>query len=441
MTAEGLERQIAQLRELVSPRVGIVRDLVRIPRSDDEPVPPILYRARLSNFDFKTASAVDRGAAGKGLTELEAIGGAIGEAIEHYCGSHPTIERIRRATLSAVGPDAVRPEDCVLFSKAQYATPGFPFRPLSEDTEIDWLPVTELSSGKTVLAPAALVHLNPRPRPPEENLCPSTSNGLAAGPDLASAIVSGLCELAERDGFLLHWMNRLPAPELELSGEGPVISGIVAHYRRFGVETRIFDITTNLPMYAMMAVTLDRSDNGPAAVFALGCNLDPRRAVIKSLFEMCQVRSGVARSAAAGPGRKPIARYQDIQTLEDHSGYFADLTHLQEIDFLLAGGPRKKLGDLPNRSLGSAEADLQVCVTGLAAAGHRAVFAELTTDDLSGYPIRVVRTIAPGLQPMHFGFGQERLGGKRLFEMPYRLGYTAAPRGEADLNPCPHPLA
>lgn len=190
-----------------------------------------------------------------------------------------------------------------------------------------------------------------------------------------------------------------------------------------------------------MAVTLDRSGNGPAAVFALGCNLDPRRAVIKSLFEMCQVRPGVARSADAVPDRKPIARYQDIQTLEDHSGYFADLTHLQEIDFLLVGGPRKKLGDLPNRSLGSAEADLQVCVTGLAAAGHRAVFAELTTDDLSGYPIRVVRAIAPGLQPMHFGFGQERLGGRRLFEVPYRLGYAKASRGEDDLNPCPHPLA
>jgi ribosomal protein S12 methylthiotransferase accessory factor len=131
MPAEGLERQIAQLRDLISPRVGIIRDLVRIPRSDDEPVPPILYRATLSNFDFKTASAEDRGAAGKGLSELEAIGGAIGEAIEHYCASHPPIEPSRRAKLSAVDPDAVRPADCVLFSAAQYATAGFAYRPLA----------------------------------------------------------------------------------------------------------------------------------------------------------------------------------------------------------------------------------------------------------------------------------------------------------------------
>jgi ribosomal protein S12 methylthiotransferase accessory factor len=440
MPAEGLEQQIARLRELVSPRVGIIRDLVRTPRGDDEPVPPILYQATLSHFDFRSAFANQRGAAGKGLTELEAIGGAIGESIEHYCASHPPAEPAHRSKQSEVGPDAVRPAECVLYSRAQYAGPGFPYRPLSDDTEIDWLAVKDLLSGKTVLAPAALIHLIPRLRPPEENLCSPTSNGLAAGPDLTSAIVAGLCELAERDGFLVHWLNRLPAPELELSNTAPIISEIVAHYRRFGVETRIFDISTDLPMHAMMSLTLDRGAGGPAAVFALGCDLDPQRAVTKSLFEMCQVRPGVARSSAARAA-EPILSYADVQTLDDHSHYFADPAHLPEIDFLLASGPRRKLCDLPNRSLGSAVDNLQVCVAGLAAVGIRALYAELTTDDVLGYPIRVVRTIAPGLQPMHFGQGQERLGGRRLFELPCRLGYASTSRSEADINPCPHPLA
>jgi ribosomal protein S12 methylthiotransferase accessory factor len=440
MAANGLEQQIAQLRELVSPRVGIIRDLVHIPRSDDEPIPPILYRAALSNFDFRSATTEERGAAGKGLTELEAIGGAIGEAIEHYCASHPPGEPVHRSKLSGVGPDAVRPEECVLYSAGQYAKLGFPYRPLSQDTEIDWLRVTDLLSGKTVLAPAALIHLSPRLRPPEETLCPATSNGLAAGPDLTSAILAGLCELAERDGFLVHWLNRLPAPELDLADAEAIICGIVAHYRRFGVETRIFDISTDLPMYAMMSLTLGHGDAGPAAVFALGCDLDPQRAVCKSLFEMCQVRPGVARSWAARAA-EPSLRYEQVHTLDDHSHFFADPAHLPEIDFLLAAGPRRRLRDLPSRSLGSAADNLQACVAGLATLGIRALYADLTTDDLSGYPIRVVRTIAPGLQPMHFGHGQERLGGRRLFELPCRLGYASTPRSEADVNPCPHPLA
>ena len=45
------------------------------------------------------------------------------------------------------------------------------------------------------------------------------------------------------------------------------------------------------------------------------------------------------------------------------------------------------------------------------------------------------------LQPMHFGAGQERLGGRRPFEMPRLLGRARRDLEEAELNRCPHPLA
>ena len=52
-----------------------------------------------------------------------------------------------------------------------------------------------------------------------------------------------------------------------------------------------------------------------------------------------------------------------------------------------------------------------------------------------------VRAIATGLQPMHFGFGQERLGGRRLYDVPKAMGYATEVRSETDLNLRPHPLA
>jgi ribosomal protein S12 methylthiotransferase accessory factor len=66
---------------------------------------------------------------------------------------------------------------------------------------------------------------------------------------------------------------------------------------------------------------------------------------------------------------------------------------------------------------------------------------DLTTADVRPYGIHVVRTLATGLQPIHFGHGEERLGGQRLFDLPRLLGYMSETRGERDLNPCPHPLA
>jgi ribosomal protein S12 methylthiotransferase accessory factor len=69
------------------------------------------------------------------------------------------------------------------------------------------------------------------------------------------------------------------------------------------------------------------------------------------------------------------------------------------------------------------------------------LYVDLTTPDVKDYGLHVVRVLATGLQPIHFGFGEERLGGRRLFEVPQRMGYTAEPRDVSDLNPCPHPLA
>ena len=73
--------------------------------------------------------------------------------------------------------------------------------------------------------------------------------------------------------------------------------------------------------------------------------------------------------------------------------------------------------------------------------GSRVLYCEVTTPDLKDFPIRVVRALATHLQPIAFGHDQQRLGGSRLYELPQKLGYTAARRTEADLNPCPHPLA
>jgi ribosomal protein S12 methylthiotransferase accessory factor len=132
--------------------------------------------------------------------------------------------------------------------------------------------------------------------------------------------------------------------------------------------------------------------------------------------------------------------YSDVRSLLDHSAFFHARERRGELAFLLDHGRTQHLDELPNRSR-SVRDDLTTAVEGLARAGCRVAYADLTTDDVRPYGVHVVRTIATGLQPMHFGHGEERLGGRRLFELPVRLGYADEPRSESDLNPCPHPLA
>jgi ribosomal protein S12 methylthiotransferase accessory factor len=172
----------------------------------------------------------------------------------------------------------------------------------------------------------------------------------------------------------------------------------------------------------------------------LGCHLDPRVAVNKALFEICQIRPGEMRRFVNEHAGDTLHQYSDVRALMDHSAFFHSIERRGELGFLLDHGRRQRIDELPNRSIGVHD-DLATAVEGLVRAGCRVAYADLTTADVRPYGIRVVRTVATGLQPMHFGYGEERLGGRRLFELPVLLGYPGQSRLESDLNPCPHPLA
>jgi len=436
MTVHTNPTQIERLLELVSARVGLVRHLSRVTRAADEPQPPVLYAATLCNFDFKRAPLIERGAAGKGLTESEAIGGAIGEAVERYCASHVDRQRLYRTTLRDAPVGAVLPQDCTLYSDAQYRRPGFPHMRPTPELEIDWMRAIELPEGRETWVPAVAVYMHGNNVMPGDALFTPTSSGLAAGASVNEAVRSGLCELIERDAFLVMWMNRLAVPELMLDGSDGALVGIVEHYACFGVELRMFDLTTDVGVPVVMALALAGDAVGPAAVVGLGCHLDPQLAALRAAFEVCQVRPGQAQHQ----GARTLAA-SDVHGIEDHSAFFAQRKTLPELNFLLQTKRRRRLADLGNRAKADAGEDLATCVAALRNAGYRVVYTELTTADLADYPIHVVRTLATGLQPIHFGDGLARLGSARLYEAAARMDPDRPPGREDSLNPCPHPLA
>ena len=74
----------------------------------------------------------------------------------------------------------------------------------------------------------------------------------------------------------------------------------------------------------------------------------------------------------------------------------------------------------------------------LGAPGLEVIVVDLTTSDVEGLGFKVVKVLIPGMQPIDFGPWQ-RLGGPRLYEVPARLGYSAA-SGPQELNLFPHPF-
>ncbi len=431
---------LGALADLISPRVGIIRSLSRVSRGTEEPNPPVVCQSLVSQFDYRTAKTADRMAAGKGETEREALLGAIGEALERYCSYQQNPDAVLRATAAELGKAAIRPHMFVLYSDRQYSAPGFRYAKPDDQTAIGWTRALELPGESEAFAPASLVYLYFNAGGPDGYFSPPTSNGLAAGPSLSSAVLGGLYELIERDAFLIAWMNRLAVPRVDYSGMAGIAARIQSHYARFGIEALVFDITTDIGVPVMMAMTVDRSGGGPAVVVGLGCHLNPSVALKKALMEVCQVRPSESLKFAKDPPWKRLKVYRDVKSLDDHAGFAAIPGNLPEFNFLLNSGRSKPIESLPNGSVGEVKADLAQCVNLLRAADCRVAYVDLTTPDIAPYGMFVVRAIATGLQPMHFGVGEERLGGRRLFETAAKLGYSTGIRTEDDLNPCPHPL-
>ena len=441
MNASALRGIVGNWADLVSPRTGLIRSISRVQRGAEEPSPPIIYQSEVSHFDFRMAKPQERSSAGKGMTEEEAIRGAIGEAIERYCASHIDHPALVTLLWQPIVDHAVAPPEFVLYSANQYEAGKLPYHRWDPKDEVRWATAHELPSNRDVLIPASLVYLQFPHQRAEDAFTPGTSNGLAAGPTLDYAILHGLYECIERDAFLITWMARLPASEVLFTTTAPIANSIRAHYRRFGVEVRVFRMCTDIDAHVIMAIALDQTGSGPAAVVGLGCHASPVKALSRAMLEICQVHPGEARRYREEPPANRLKRVEDIKSLEDHSSWASMPEHLNEFSFLLDNGHTQRLEDLPNYSTGNVKQDLDHCVTSLQQCGSRAIYVDLTTSDVVDYNIHVARAIATGLQPIHFGWGEERLGGRRLFDLPHKLGFAPAPLTESDLNTCPHPLA
>jgi ribosomal protein S12 methylthiotransferase accessory factor len=429
------------LRELVDSRVGVILSCGRVPKDWREPPLPIVAAARLSNFDHRRVPQLDRWTSGKGLTEWEAERGAIVEALERYCALQRGPGALVRGRASTLDAATIPPTDFVLYSERQYDSLGFRYHRPEDDEELTWTRGTLLGSGEPVYAPASLVYMGFGGHGGREFFTPMNTSGLAGGANLDSAVLAGIYELVERDAFVNTWLGRMPAPRIDFAAAPGLSSRIRWQYERFGVELLAFDLTVDLGIPAVMALALDKLGRLPAASVGLGCDVNPVLALDRAVMEIVQVRSGLLPRFRQEQPPPPIDRHDEVRTLEDHAAWAANPDRLFEFDFLLRSGSVRRLADLVDLDRGSVDANLRLCRERLEAAGCTVAYVDLTTPDLEQLPVRIVRAIATGLQPIHFGFREERLGGERPFRLPRLLGHTARDLVEEDLNPCPHPLA
>jgi ribosomal protein S12 methylthiotransferase accessory factor len=427
---------------LVSDRTGIVRSLAPVSKDPSEPGLVSVVRAELANHRFVRADDEPfEVCSGKGLSPAAARLSALGEACERYAGARADPDRIVRAPRSDLNIASLDPVDLVLYAAFQYDS--LPYSPWQPDLVIDWIDGRRLRDGEQVMVPALATVMHHEVHDHAEFLFPITSNGLAAGASFEAAALAALLEVIERDAFMISWLQQLPGRRIDATEVSDDVRRAATAYGRRGVSLELVELPTDAPATVIVALGVQEDGDGPAAVVGLGCDLDPVRACLKAALEIGQIRPALkARGRDPAVAARLVELLEDpsrVKALEDHDLLYSDRSMTHQLDFWRRGPPGT-LGAAPAAD-STAQHQLAQLVDGLVAVGLDPIAVDLSAAELVPLGIHAARGFVPTYQPIHFGANEARLGGTRLYQVPFVTGAATLATDGHGVNAYPHPLS
>lgn len=372
---------------------------------------------------------------GKGTTDAHARASAVCEAIERYCGIRSQYDQISasyRQMKSDYGDRVFHPRQLALFSDRQYANrntwnadqPETGYHrvpePFDDERKVAWAGAWSLSRETMCYVPAAYCYYGHRDDGPIAVI--GDSNGSAAGNTLEEAVLQGLMEVVERDCVALWWYNMICFPQVDLASfNDPYVFQLLDYYRRIDRELWVLDITSDLGIPTFVGVSRRTDQEAEDIVIGLGSHLDPRVALTRALTEVNQFLPAVLQRHPDGstrywfPDREAIHWWKTAK-LADHP-YLAPAKDTT---------PRK-WQDYPPATGDDMLEDITRCRKNIEAAGLEVLTMDMSQPDIE---LSVAKVIVPGLN--HYW---RRLGGKRITEVPVKMGWLDAPRSEETMNP------
>jgi len=422
------------LESLVSPYVGVVRGVQDV-LAGPEDVRLATAWCESAHAQILLGTAVTHSGGGSGFATTEARLAAIGEAVERYSACFVDGDALVVTTARRLGACAVDPSRFALFTARQLRSRGFRYVPFDLDTELAWIEGVTLPDGEPAWLPAQLVHLAGHEREPQ--IARATSSGLACHTSRAVAVESALLELLERDAFMITWRAQLTLPLLEWDGNDTLTRFTSSFLRPTGLRWRVVNLSDFWDVPCAAAVVRSRaSGSAPLGVgAAAGATIE--RAVTKALDEAARVRTWADALHRFG---QPAPDPPDIRDFDDHIRFYADAANANRVAFLDASTRRRHTDRV--RALPGAipEERIEAICKRLARRGVSAYAVDVTSPDVRDAGLTVVRAVAPELCALDVEHDAPMLGGRRLYEEPFRLGLRRRPLTEDDVNPDPHPF-
>ena len=332
-----------------------------------------------------------------------------------------------------------RPSQFALFHPEQ---PGR-YPRTDEETKLAWTWGWSLPRKRAALVPSCLVYMpyfRCFPDRGEEVAGPAVSTGLACARSVEEAALKGIYESVEGDAVMIAWSNRLPVPRVDYQSQPDLARLYRERLRRDGLRYVLLRITTDIPIPSFLCLLIDERRTPPMICAGAAADLDPVRAAGKAMTEAVQTREWAKFLGGRGRKFQFAPDFSDIRDFEDHVALYAYGDMLHAVQFLMSESNECISSCWDNGSVRDAKRDLERTVEILAARDLEIIALDLTSPDVAECGYHVARVMIPELQPLDADHLHRFMGGRRLYEVPQRMGYADGPTNIESLNIYPHPF-
>lgn len=378
---------------------------------------------------------------GASTTREAALAKTIGECVERYSAAIYTKTDFPLFSYNNAPFSCVHPHEFELFSNEQYQNPEFTFDKFDLDSQVRWVPSRSLETRETLYVPASMVYVPYffYENGDETPICQPISTGLSCHCSYEEAAIGGICEVIERDCFMITWQAGMSRSKIRPESLSDANKDLIRRFENVGYEVHLMDISNETRIPSILSVATHIETSYVPIVVAASVSLNPEEAVRKSLEELAHTERYAYQIKTELPRLLPDKNFDNILGQVHHVNYWMTENIQHNAAFLYASENFIDFQQLPSFEKFSPKEDLAEISRLINQSGYKVLIVDITTQDINSLGMYVIRAIIPGYHPLFMGFHNRSLDGRRLWTIPQRLGFKGITRESGD-TPYPHPF-
>lgn len=256
-----------------------------------------------------------------------------------------------------------------------------------------WWKTQDLTNNKEIYVPAQLIFLSSRFSEEPTIRKEQISTGAALGQkDSKMAFKSGLLEIVERDACISSYLTKRKIKKIIDLPED--LSRLVEYLERYQLETNTFDVTTNLKIPSVLAVTIDDTGIGNAVNVGSKASLNYHDAIKYSILESIQCRRASRVTKRFTYNKTP--NKNEIFSMDDRFYYWHEKARIQDIKFLLDTKENVSYKELKKGCIFIEEA-----IESIKSFNYHIFIADISLPEIKKEGFETLKVLIPELHPLY----------------------------------------